>query len=107
VAISITAVAIRAEVAMVRPNRPATTRVVRSFSSGEPEALAHAEREAADPPVGGVGEADLASTLSTRRAGRPAAVASTRRWLRAVRPGWKPLASRTAPTTRVGAPSSR
>jgi hypothetical protein len=47
--------------------------VVRSFSSGEPEALAHAEREAADPPVGGVGEADLGEHLvdpARRQAGR-------------------------------------
>src|SRR5512132_2567307 len=46
-------------------------------------------------------------TWSARLRGRPAAVATTRRWLRALRPGWKLDASSTAPTWRMGSGSSR
>src|SRR5215468_7659823 len=42
------------------------------------------------------------STSSTRMRGMPAASARTRRWSRARRPGWNPLASSTAPTLRRG-----
>jgi len=46
------------------------------------------------------------STSSARRRGSPAARAMTRRWLRPVRPGWKPVVSSTAPTVRRGEASS-
>ena len=45
------------------------------------------------------------STSSARWSGTPIAAAYTRRWLRAVRLGWKPSFSSTEPTTRAGFPS--
>ena len=47
-----------------------------------------------------------ASTSATRPGGTPAARASTRRWSRPVRPGWRSAASSTAPTRRAGRSSS-
>ena len=42
------------------------------------------------------------STSSTRAAGMSLVLARQRRWLRALRPGWKALASSSAPTSRSG-----
>ena len=65
---------------------------------GEPEPLPHAQREAADAPTGGAGHSPTsARTSSTRWSARPAVAARTRRWSRARRPGWKLVASSTAP----------
>ena len=44
----------------------------------------------------------ISSTSSARRSGSPAAAQMTRRWLRPVRPLCALLASRTAPTWRIG-----
>ena len=60
-----------------------------------------------DPPAGRLGKADLVKDLVGAASGRPAAVATIRRWLRALRPGWKLEASSTAPTWRTGSASSR
>ena len=62
------------------------------------EPLAHAEREALDAPVADVAEPDQLQHLVDARLRDLASAASTRRWLRARRPGWKELDSRTAPT---------
>ena len=65
---------------------------------GEPEPLTHAEREAADASPGDRrSRPTSASTSSTRSSGRPAVAARTRRCSRARRPGWKLVASSTAP----------
>ena len=42
------------------------------------------------------------NTSATLASGNPAAAASTRRWFRPVRSGWKLWTSSTAPTARVG-----
>ena len=65
-----------------------------SSAAASAEPLPHAERVAADPPVrrrrrGRPGRAPRRH----RSASMPAATAITRRWSRAVRPGWKPVAS--------------
>ena len=69
---------------------------------GEAEALAHAQREAADLAARGVREPDEAEHLVHADRGMPAACAYTVRWFAAVRPGWKLDASSTAPTVCSG-----
>ncbi len=56
-------------------------------------------REAAPRPTS-------SRTSAARASGTPACGAYTRRWSRAVRPGWKSAASRAAPTVRIGRSSS-
>ena len=74
----------------------------------EPEPLAHAERVALDAPSRGAVELDEAAaprrpaSRAARRRG-----ASVSRWLRPERPGWKSVASSTAPTRSAGCSSSR
>jgi hypothetical protein len=46
--------------------------------SGQPEALARAEREPAHPPARGASQSSLARTSSTRLSGKPLAVVMTR-----------------------------
>ena len=48
----------------------------------------------------------ISRTSSTRRSGMSLVWASAMRWLRALRPGWKALASSSAPTSRSGQRSS-
>ena len=74
---------------------------------GDREALAHAHRVALHAPIGGVASGPTwSSTSSTRDSGWPPAAASTRRWLRPLRPGWKLASSSTAPTWPLGCGSS-
>ena len=89
------------------PARRGSAPRVAEQRAGQAEALAHPEREALHPPVAGVGEADLLEHLVDARRREPAAAASTRRWSRARRPGWKQVDSSTAPTWRNGSASSR
>ena len=56
---------------------------------GDRQPLAHAHRVALHAPVGGARRGRRSSTSSTRSRGCRPPAASTRRWLRAVRPGWK------------------
>ncbi len=49
----------------------------------------------------------MPSTSSTRERGMSLLAASAARWLRALRPGWKPRASSMAPTSRSGQRSWR
>ena len=46
------------------------------------------------------------SARSTPPVPRPPWIATTRRWLRAVRPGWKPVSSKEAPTRPSGRSSA-
>ena len=74
---------------------------------GEPEPLPHAERVALDAPVGGRRRARRAAAPrrpASRAARRRARACS--RWLRPERPGWKSVASSTAPTRSAGCSSS-
>ena len=70
-------------------SRISTSRVAQQ-RGGDREPLAHAHRVALDAPVGGGARARPARAPRPRAArdGSPAA-ASTRRWLRPLRPGWK------------------
>ena len=70
--------------------------------AGQHQPLPHAQRETADPAAGGVGEFDLGQHLVDPAVGMPLGWARIRRWLRAVRPGWKPVASSAAPTLNAG-----
>jgi hypothetical protein len=73
----------------------------REDRAGQAEALPHAEGEARGPPGRDLVEAHELDDLVDARRRDGASVASIRRWLRALREGWKNLASRCAPTTRV------
>ena len=68
----------------------------------ELQALPHAHAEAADGPRGGLAQADEGQRLVGATLVDTSARASTRRWLRALRPGWNPVASSAAPTVRAG-----
>jgi hypothetical protein len=74
---------------------------------GQAEPLAHAQREPAHAPVSRGPEPTRSSAGAMPAGSMPAASACTRRWARAVRPGWKPEASSTAPTVRSGRSRSR
>ena len=73
----------------------------------EPEPLAHAERVALHPPSGRILELDEAEHLLHATPRMPAAGARERRWSRPLRPGWKSVASRTAPTRSAASGSCR
>ena len=72
----------------------------------EPEPLPHPERVPLDATVRGAVELDQAAA-PRRRASRAARTArlSVRRWSRPERPGWKSVASSTAPTRSAGSSS--
>ena len=69
---------------------------------GQLQPLAHAEGELPDPAPGHVGEPDQGERLVTRAKGMPAPMATIFRWSSARRPGWKLVASSTAPTCWIG-----
>jgi len=69
---------------------------------GDAESLAHAQGQLAGPAVGRVGQADDAENLVDAGPGISLESASQIRWLRAVLPGCRALASRSAPTWRSG-----
>ena len=71
---------------------------------GQAEALAHAEREAADPAAGVGGQPDLVEGLVDPVPGQPGGGGQDPQVVAARRPGWKLDASSTAPTVagRVG-----
>ena len=70
--------------------------------TGQHEPLTHAEREPADPATSVLGEVDLLEHFVDPAGGIRFGWARIRRWFRAVRPGWKPVASSAAPTVKAG-----
>ena len=70
---------------------------------GQAEALAHAHAVLTGALAGGRRDAGELEQLVDPASGIEPASASTRRWSRPLRPGWKFVASRAAPTVDCGA----